>query len=159
MVITFNAPKMLFPVPSWLVSSTPHLRLLNTVGLDRLGVGHLSVLLFCLGCLALCLGLGLALLALNLGLLLGVLLLVLLHDRLALALDLVVVALDDGAGNGTDVIPLGDVLGLGGVLTLVVQPVLERVSYIRSGRSLRLTSMVSSLAESLDFSSSLANSA
>ena len=88
MVITFNAPKLLFPVPSWLVSSTPHLRLLNTVRLDRLGVGHLSVLLFCLRGLALCLGLGLALLALNLGLLLGVLLLVLLYDRLALALGL-----------------------------------------------------------------------
>jgi hypothetical protein len=57
-------------------------------------------------------GFGFPLRAFELGLLGGVLLLVLLHGGLSLALDLVVVALDDGAGNGADVFLLGDVLCL-----------------------------------------------
>jgi hypothetical protein len=50
----------------------------------------------------------------------GVLLLVLLHGRLSLALNLVVVALDDRTGNRADVLLLGDVLCLGRVVTFIV---------------------------------------
>lgn len=43
---------------------------------------------------------------------------------LTLLLKLVVVTLNDGASNGTDLLNLGDVDGLGGILTLFVEPVL-----------------------------------
>lgn len=49
-------------------------------------------------------------------------------DGLALGLDLFKVALDDGAGHGADLVHLGDVDALGGVLALIVQPVLGLVS-------------------------------
>lgn len=44
--------------------------------------------------------------------------------RLALGLNLLEMPLDDGAGQGADLVNLGDVDGLGGVLTVLVQPVL-----------------------------------
>jgi hypothetical protein len=43
---------------------------------------------------------------------------------LSLLLDLVVVALDDWTGDGPDLIPLGDVLGFGRILAILVEPVL-----------------------------------
>jgi len=95
--------------------------LLNAVWLLCLGVCHLRVFwLFRRRRLSLLLGLGFPLCALKLGLLGGVFLLVLLHGRLSLALDLVVVALNDGTGDGADVLLLGDVLCLRRVVTLVV---------------------------------------
>lgn len=45
--------------------------------------------------------------------------------RLALGLDLLEMSLDDGAGQGADLVNLGDVDSLGGVLTILVQPVLN----------------------------------
>lgn len=135
------------------------LRLLNGIRLGGLSVRHLGVLLLWLGGVAL-LGLGLALLALDLGLLGGGLLLPLLALFRLLLLELVVVSLDDGAGDGADVLLLGDVLCLGSVLAVLVQPVLGDVSVaFAQTASAFLTSICSSLALSLDFSSSLANSA
>ena len=84
----------------------------------RVGVGHLLVLDFLrlvgLGSLAR-LGLGglLGPLGLNPGL-----------YRLALGLDLLEVALDDGPGQSADLAHLGHVDGLGGIVALVVEPVL-----------------------------------
>lgn len=106
--------------------STTLLRLLNGVGLGGLRICHLGILLLCLGSVTL-LGLGLALLTLDLGLLGGGLLLPLLALFRLLLLELVVVALDDGSGNRADVLLLGDVLCLGGVLAIFVQPVLRIV--------------------------------
>jgi hypothetical protein len=133
MIITLPfhiAPKMLLHNPGHVSftllaydSSTTFLRLLNGVGLGGLRICHLCVLLLGGGSVAL-LGLRLALLALDLGLLGGGLLLPLLALFRLLLLELVVVALDDGAGNGADVLLLGDVEGLGGVLAVLVQPVL-----------------------------------
>lgn len=81
--------------------------------------GHLS------GC---CGGSGLLLLCLLDGLLLGALLCggLLLGGEggLTLLLELVEVALGDGATDGTDLVDLGLVDGLGGIVTLVVEPVL-----------------------------------
>ena len=66
--------------------------------------------------------LGLAGLLLSLlGRLLG---LELLLESLPLGLNLVEVALDDGAGEGADLFDLGDVDSLGGIVTLIVEPVL-----------------------------------
>jgi hypothetical protein len=85
--------------------------LLNAIGLLSLCVCHLSVLgVLCGWCLGLLLRLCFPLCTLELGLLGGVLLLMLLHGGLLLTLDLVVVALNDGTGNGADVLLLGDVL-------------------------------------------------
>lgn len=86
-------------------------------------VGHLGILAVgaLLGSL---LGLGL-LAGLVLGRLLGCPLGVHLSlYRLALGLDLLEMSLDDGAGQGADLVNLGDVDSLGGVLALLVQPVL-----------------------------------
>jgi hypothetical protein len=95
--------------------------LLNAVWLLCLSVRHLRVLwLFRRRRVSLLLGLGFPLCALKLGLLGSVLLLLLLHDRLSLALDLVVVALDDGAGDGADILLLGNILCLGRVVALVI---------------------------------------
>jgi hypothetical protein len=97
------------------------LSLLNAVGLCRLSIHHLCVLL--LGrrrrirlCLGLCFPLG----TLELSLLGCHLLLILLLDSLSLALNFVVVALDDGAGNGADILLLGNILCFCGVLTVIV---------------------------------------
>lgn len=49
-------------------------------------------------------------------------------DGLALGLDLFKVALDDGAGHGADLVNLGNVDALGGILALIVEPVLQNVS-------------------------------
>jgi hypothetical protein len=51
--------------------------------------------------------------------------LLLLENGLSLALDLVVVSLDDWAGNGADVLLLGDILRFCGILAVVVKPVLR----------------------------------
>jgi len=64
--------------------------------------------------------LGLLLGALPRGLLLGGL-----DGGLAFGLELVLVTLDDGARDEADLLHLRDVDGLGGVLTLVVEPVLQ----------------------------------
>ena len=48
-----------------------------------------------------------------------------LADGIALSLDLLLVALDDGAGDEADVVHLGDVDRLGGVLAILVQPILD----------------------------------
>jgi hypothetical protein len=48
--------------------------------------------------------------------------------RLALCLDLFEMTLDDGTGQGANLVNLGDVDSLGGVLALLVQPVLCRLS-------------------------------
>jgi hypothetical protein len=104
------------------------LRLLDGVGLGGLRICHIGVLLLGGGSIAL-LGLSLALLALDLSLLGGGLLLPLLALFRLLLLELVVVALDDGSGNRTDVLLLGDVLCLGSVLAVIVQPVLCVVRY------------------------------
>jgi hypothetical protein len=45
--------------------------------------------------------------------------------NLPLLLELVEVALGDWASEGADVVVLGDVDGLGGILTFIVEPVLE----------------------------------
>lgn len=90
---------------------------------DRLlsiGIGHLLVLSTLGGLLGSLLGLASLLLSL-LGGLLG---LELLEEGLPLSLNLVEVALDDGAGKGADLFDLGDVDGLGGIVTLIVEPVL-----------------------------------
>ena len=72
-------------------------------------------------------------LGLSVGLPLGLLLLALL-GRLGLGLCAALVlfrlatlveALDDGRGGGAELLVLGDVLGLGGVLAVLVEPVLE----------------------------------
>lgn len=103
--------------------STTLLRLLDRVGLGGLRVCHLSVLLLRGGSVAL-LGLSLALLALDLGLLGGSLFLPLLALFRLLLLKLVVVALNNGSGDRADVLLLGDVLCLGSVFAVFVQPVL-----------------------------------
>lgn len=46
-------------------------------------------------------------------------------DSLSLSLDFLKVTLDDGAGHGANLINLGNVDALGGVLALVVEPVLR----------------------------------
>lgn len=100
-----------------------HLRVasLLNLGLGGVGVGHLLVLGgFCLSPR----GLGsLASLLLG-GALSGAVGLKLGLQGLALGLDLVEVTLDDGAGQGADLVNLGDIDGLGGVITLVIEPVL-----------------------------------
>src|SRR4051812_30895446 len=53
-----------------------------------------------------------------------------LTDNLALGLDLLLVALDDGAGDEADFIHLGDIDGLGGVVAILIKPVLEKGQYI-----------------------------
>lgn len=68
---------------------------------------------------------------LELGALLGSGLLLGLEDSGTLLLDLLLVALDDRAGDEAELVHLGDVDGLGGVLTLLVQPVLEKSSQFR----------------------------
>lgn len=95
---------------------------------------HLGVLLLLLlalsGHLGCCGGgSGLLLLGLLDGFLLGALLcggfLLGGEGGLALLFELVEVALGDGAADGADLVNLGLVNGLGGVVTLVVEPVLE----------------------------------
>lgn len=105
-------------------------RVLGLIRLGRIGICHLRVLgtllgLLSLGLLArLLLG---SLLGLNLGL-----------DRLPVGLDLFKVSLDDGAGQCTDLVNLGDVDGLGSVLAILVQPVLQQVSNPAAIRQMRL---------------------
>ena len=95
--------------------------LLNTVGLRRLSVCHLGVLLLRRRrCVSLCLGLCFPLCALELGLLSGHLFLLLLEDCLSFALDLVIVALDDWASNGPDVLLLGNVLCFRSILAVII---------------------------------------
>jgi hypothetical protein len=89
------------------------------------GILHLSIALGLLGIL-----LGLLssvfslLLGFELGALLGSSLLVGLADGLALGLGLLLVALDDGSGDEANVVHLGDVDRLCGVLAVLVEPVL-----------------------------------
>lgn len=86
--------------------------------------GLLGSLLFGLppgGSLLLCLAHSLAL-----GGLLGCLLLLDLEDGLALGLNVVLVALDDGTGDAADLVDLGNVDGLGCVFAFVVEPVLNK---------------------------------
>jgi len=101
--------------------------------LVTLCVLHLGVLLLLLlalsGHLGCCSGGGgLLLLCLLDSLLLGALLcgglLLSCESGLTLLLELVEVALGDGATNGTDLVDLGLVDSLGGVFTLVVEPIL-----------------------------------
>ena len=102
----------------------------NTSTLCILHLGVLLLLLLTLsghlGCC--CGGGGLLLLGLLDGFLLGALLLggffLGLEGGLALLFELVEVALGDGAADGADLVDLGLVDGLGGVLALVVEPVL-----------------------------------
>ena len=114
---------------SCLIHAFKSLGLLDSVRLGGLCVCHLGVLLFCLRSVAL-LGLGLALLALNLGLLGGSFLLPLLALFRLLLLELVVVALNDGSGNRANVLLLGDILRLRGVLAILIQPVLIALSVL-----------------------------
>lgn len=83
------------------------------------GILHLGITLGGL------LGVLFGLLGLELGATLSGGLLVSLADSLTLGLDLLLVALDDGAGDEADFIHLGDVDRLGGVLAILVEPVLR----------------------------------
>jgi hypothetical protein len=136
--------------------------LLLALGGGRLGfcgsILHLFIRLGLLRLLGLFLSLALGLLF---GALLGRLFLLSLQDSLALGLDLLLVPLDDGTSNEADLIQLGNVDGLGSVLALLVEPVLCRALASSSCFHTEhvLTSMSVSLARSLSFSSSLANSA
>jgi hypothetical protein len=86
---------------------------------------HLLVRLGLLRLLGLFLRLALGLLF---GALLGGLFLLGLQDGLALALELLLVPLDDGTSDEADLIQLGNVDGLGSVFTLLVEPILCRTS-------------------------------
>lgn len=99
------------------------IRLLN-FGLWCVGIRHL----FVLGAL-LCtlLGLGSPPGLLLGGLLGGLLGLDAREDGLPLGLDLLKVALHDGAGHGTELVHLGDVDALGGIVALVIEPVLRGI--------------------------------
>lgn len=90
----------------------------------RVGLGLLLGFLRLLGFL-LSLALGLLL-----STLLGELFLLGLQDSLTLSIGLLLVTLDDGAGNEADIVHLGDVNGLGGVLAVFVEPVLSHVSIV-----------------------------
>ena len=116
-----------------------HLRsLLNISRLLALALNR-RILHLLIGLLLLCLcgllGLLLLLLLLLLGLALGLLLFALLGlfgldlgaTGLLLLLTLVVEALDDDAGGCAELLVLGDVLCLGGVLAVFVEPVLQMV--------------------------------
>lgn len=101
------------------------LNLLLLLGLDLTLGGRILHLSVALGLLLLgLLSVLLSLLGLELGTALSGGLLLSLQDGLTLRVDLLLVALNDGTGNEADVIHLGDVDGLGGVITLLVQPVL-----------------------------------
>jgi hypothetical protein len=99
-----------------------HLRsFLDTVRLGRLCVRHLRVFrVLCRRCIRLLLCLSFAFRTFELGLLGCMLLLLLLEYRLPLALNLVVVSLNDWASNGPNFLLLGDVLCLCRILTIVV---------------------------------------
>lgn len=90
----------------------------------RVGLG---LLLGFLRLLSLLLGLALGLL---LSTLLGELFLLSLQDGLALGIGLLLVPLDDGTSDEADVVHLGNVHGLGGVLAVFVEPVLWYVSIV-----------------------------
>jgi hypothetical protein len=106
-----------------LALSRGSLTLGSVLHLGIAGLGGELLLVLLLGLLKILSGL---LHSLELGALLGSGLLLGLADGSALLLLLLLVALDDGAGNEPDFIHLGDVDGLGGVLALLVQPVLEK---------------------------------
>jgi hypothetical protein len=78
-------------------------------------------------------------------------------------LDLLEVALDDGASQRADLVHLGDVDGLGGVVTLVIEPVLVLLLASFVARLVvfwpKLTSVAMSFSRIFSFSSSLARSA
>lgn len=99
-----------------------HLLLLLSLSLGLAfggGILHLGITLGGL------LGVLFGLLGLNLGATLSGGLLVSLADGVTLGLDLLLVALDNGAGDEADVVHLGDVDRLGGVLAILVEPVLR----------------------------------
>lgn len=89
----------------------------------RVGLGVLLGFLRLLGLLGLALGL-------LLSTPLGGLFLLGLQDGLALGIGLLLVPLDDGADDEADIVHLGNVHGLGGVLTVFVEPVLSHVSIV-----------------------------
>ena len=98
-----------------------HLLLVSLLGLAfGGGILHLGIALgVLLG------GLLFGLLGLELGAALSGSLLLGLADGVTLSLDLLLVALDDRAGDEADVVHLGNVDGLDGVLTFLVEPVLK----------------------------------
>lgn len=99
-----------------------HLLLLLSLSLGLAfggGILHLGITLGGL------LGVLFGLLGLDLSATLGGGLLVGLADGVTLGLNLLLIALDNGAGNEADVVHLGDVDGLDGVLTVFVEPVLR----------------------------------
>lgn len=100
-----------------------HLLLLPSLALGLAFGGGILHLGIALG--ALLGGLLFGLLGLELGATLSGGLLLGLTDSITLGLDLLLVALDDRAGDEADVIHLGNVDGLGGVLAFLVEPVLE----------------------------------
>ena len=129
--------RLLSPESVWVIGfitlplSLLDIRWLLAVGIRR-SVLHLLIglLLGLCSLLSLLLGLSLLLFRLSLGLLLcallGQLLLLDLSSSLLFFLALVVEALDDWAGRCSQLVELGNVLCLGGVLAVFVQPVLQK---------------------------------